>query len=627
MHLRGPCFTSLLHNRGSRWVLVCICPVFRVSIMAINVVTLIIIAFLNSIPISKAEDQRRLQIAENAPIGTLVGRIRDQAGPTYILVYPPESQVEQTFSINDQTGEIKTKTTLDYETKTSYVFLAIPNGDRSTGSGDGIRVTVDILDVNDCAPEFPQKRIDLQISEYAKIGSETPLPAAIDRDGSERYGIQKYDLVSGNVNNAFRLGVRRLNRLLYADLVVNSELDRELLEHYVLEIRASDGGEPQPLTDTLTVNITILDANDNTPSFDQSRYVARIAANASVGTEVTKVHAIDKDLGDNGVVDYRFLPSPLDAQKWFRIDGTSGRITLAHPFQQLQSPRQYELFVAARDRGYPQPLESTAFVTVSVVDSDENRPDIKIIYLSDDGRPVISEAAEIGSLVARVSVSDPDTNRNFGNRTSIDIEGDDETFGVKESSDAVYLHLKKRLDRETRANYSLNILATLGAVSYRRSLVIRVGDVNDNAPRFTKAFYESEIREKSTPGTSVVRVQAMDADEGENGAITYSFAPSTAKYSNWLDIDPETGLITTADTIDCEISSRPEFTIVATDHGKPSLSSTTKLTVTVLDVNDNPPLFSQSLYNISVREDSEVGYCFLKVRTLTGQNTLYESAC
>lgn len=562
------------------------------------------------------EIQRKFRVAENVSSGTLVGYVNDitkessspsttnAAHASYLFVYPPESQIEQTFAVNEQNGEIKTKKQLDYETKTFYVFLAIP-----TDGGQGIRVIIEVIDVNDNAPKFQQNSFNLELSEYAKVNSEIPLPSATDSD-SGQFGVQNYELSSGNINNAFRLSTRRLNGNLYLDLIVNSELDREFKDNYLLEIKAFDGGQPA-LSSSMIVNVTILDANDNAPQFDQPRYSAQIKSNASYGTSVIRIRATDKDIGANADIEYKLTISPNDAHKFFSIDKT-GLITVAAP---LGTAKQYELLIIARDNGL-QPLESTTFITINVSDIG-NEPELKIVYLSDDGSPTVSEDAEIGSFVARLSITDPDVNNGNADyrHLNVSIFGGDDCFAVQSSQDIVYILLAKSLDREVRNNYTLTLLVNdkNGAKLMRRNIDIKVSDVNDNAPQFIQPVYEGEINEKSTQGSSVLQVTALDRDEGLNGEIIYSLSPNSAMYSSWFEIDSDTGLITSADVIDCEISSKPEFTVVARDKGEQAMSSTAKVIISIIDFNDNAPIFDKNIYNVSVKEDADIGYCFLKV--------------
>lgn len=128
----------------------------------------------------------------------------------------------------------------------------------------------------------------------------------------------------------FRLSVKKINSVSYVDLIVNGELDREYRDHYDLVIEALDGGSPPKYVafafeqffiknlhnhyifcifsiGTLRVNVTILDANDNSPEFTESRYTAEIPWNVTVGYKIITVQANDPDLGPNSLVSYSII--------------------------------------------------------------------------------------------------------------------------------------------------------------------------------------------------------------------------------------------------------------------------------------------------------------------------------
>ncbi|KFD72321.1 hypothetical protein M514_11490 [Trichuris suis] len=564
---------------------------------------------------------QRFQIAENEPSGTLVGvltsghpvapSLMDPNGIKYFFIYPPESHVEASFSVDDRTGEIRTTEALDRERKANYVFLAIP-----VEGAEGIRVIIEVLDRNDNAPAFPKPAyVALQLSEFAKVDSEVPLPSAEDPDAPP-FDVQRYEIAGGNVNNAFRLSTRRINGILYLDLVINSELDREFREIYILKINAFDGGVP-PLRDTLTVNVTLMDVNDNAPIFDRPRYEVHLGNSDSLipGSPIITVHATDQDAGRNGQVEYRLAPSPGDAQRLFSIDADTGLITWS---SSQRMGRFYELLVLARDKGQ-QPLESSAFVAISTsVGMDKLK--LGIIFLSPDGSPSLSEDTKPGTLIGRVSVSDPSiSHRNL--KCTLSMEGNHgDVFAVKASEEVNYLILAKPVDRGKVQAYNITLKAAACGQSAKmgsRKIQIKITDVNDNAPKFEKSLYTAQVSEKAPPGTSVVRVQAFDPDQGRNGQVRYGLIAEDASYEHWFKIDSQTGLITTADVVDCELSFNPKFIISAEDHGEPEpLSANATLSVSILDVNDNPPLFNKQIYNASVPEDAPIGHCFVQVEAV-----------
>lgn len=560
---------------------------------------------------TRTEQVRNLEVSEGVPAGTRVGFIGDGStgitGPPYLIVPVPGSAVDTDLIIESDTGEIKTKIELDRETRSSYSLVAIPR------SGENIRVVVRVLDENDNAPTFPSPVMDIEFPENTPRDVKRTLNPARDQD-LDLFNTQRYNIVSGNLNNAFRLSSHReRDGVLYLDLQINGFLDRETTSEYSLVIEALDGGNP-PLRGSMTVNISIQDVNDNQPIFNQSRYFAAVPENATVGTSVLQVFATDTDFDENGHVEYSINRRQSDRDGMFRIDPASGLIAVNRPLD-FETKEVHELVVVAKDRGV-QPLETTAFVSIRVTDVNDNLPTINVIFLSDDATPKISEKAQKGEFVARISVNDPDSKTEYSN-VSVTLEGGEGHFGLATQDNIIYLVIVSMpIDRELKSNYTLSVIATdtgTPPLHASRTFHVRVTDVNDNPPEFSESVYHANVLEVADPGTSVIRITATDRDEGENSVITYSLIEENHSHPPWFEIDSKSGLITTKSHIDCETDPVPRVLAIATDRGNPPLSSSATVLVTIHDVNDNEPIFDQSFYNVSVPENEPRGRCILKV--------------
>ncbi|XP_067622961.1 protein dachsous [Eurosta solidaginis] len=578
----------------------------------LNITAQVLTLCLLLIAIARAEHVRELEVSEGVPIGHQIGFIGEfshgvDSGPPYLIVPVPGSGVDSDLAIDHTTGEIRTKVYLDRETRASYSLVAIPL------SGENVRVVVRVLDENDNAPTFPQPVMNIEFPENTPRDVKRTLNAARDLDLGQ-YNTQRYNIVSGNVNNAFRLSSHReRDGVLYVDLQINGFLDRETEPAYSLVIEALDGGSP-PLRGQMTVNITIQDVNDNQPIFNQSRYFATVPENATLGTIVLQVFATDTDADENGLVEYSINRRQSDKEQMFRIDAQTGLISVNKPLD-FETRELHELVVVAKDHG-EQPLETTAFVSIRVTDVNDNLPTINVIFLSDDATPKISESAKPGEIVARISVNDPDSKAEYSN-VNVTLNGGDGHFGLNTRDNIIYLVIVSQpLDRESQSNYTLSVVATDNGtppLHASKTIYLRVTDINDNAPEFEHALYHANVMEVADPGTSVLQVSAYDRDEGNNSAVIYSLANTPETHAEWFQIDPHTGLITTRAHIDCEIEPVPQLTVIAKDNGHPPLSSTAKVLVTIHDVNDNEPIFDQSFYNVSVAENEAVGRCILKV--------------
>ncbi|XP_051057383.1 LOW QUALITY PROTEIN: cadherin-8 [Phodopus roborovskii] len=182
------------------------------------------------------------------------------------------------------------------------------------------------------------------------------------------------------------------------------------------------------------------------------------------------------------------------------------------------------------------------------------------------------------------------------------------------------IHAIKRLDREEKAEYTLTAQAVDGETNKPleppSEFIIKVQDINDNAPEFLNGPYHATVPEMSILGTSVTNVTATDADDpvyGNSAKLVYSILEGQPYFS----IEPETAIIKTAlPNMDREAKEEYLVVIQAKDMGGHSggLSGTTTLTVTLTDVNDNPPKFAQSLYHFSVPEDVVLGTAIGRVK-------------
>ncbi|KAM4619841.1 protocadherin-16 [Polymixia lowei] len=552
-----------------------------------------------------------LQLDEEQPAGTIVGDISAGLPPgvtasLYFISDHEGTGVGSDLNIDETTGIITTSRRLDREQRDHYSFIAV------TMTGVTVEVSITVNDINDHAPAFPKKKVVLKIPEQTAVGTRFSLEPATDAD-RDQLTTQGYVIREGNVGQAFRLETKRAaNKVLYLDLVVNGLLDREKRSSYSLVLEAFDGGSPRRMG-SMTLEVTVTDINDHAPVFNQSRYHAIISESLPQGSSILQVFASDADEGDNGLVLYEINRRQSDPDRYFVMDVKSGVITLNRPLD-YELKRVHELVVQAKDNA-SHPEVTNAFVTIHVRDYNDNQPTMTIIFLSEDGSPRISEGAQPGQYVARISVTDPDYGE-YAN-VNVSLEGGDGKFALTTKDSIIYLiYVDQVLDREERDSYDLRVMATDSGTPPLRaesSFTIQVTDVNDNPPLFDQQTYKQTIPEVVYPGSFVLQVTARDKDQGPNGDIRYSLLKDKNTHSDWFSIDPVTGIITTATALDFESEPKPSVTVVATDSGRPPLSSTAKVDIVLQDVNDNTPVFSSSFYNASVKENTPAGTCFLEV--------------
>ena len=547
---------------------------------------------------------------EKAP-GEYVGTIDVPAAP------PPFQAVtlDPAIDVNLNNGEIKTKARLDRETKDSYTVTVL-----STVTFEVVEVTVNVTDINDHSPYFPNGSKVLNISELQPHGIKVLVGSVIDRDlGSN--GISSWSIVDGNDDNIFRLETKQSgSNVLYLELVIEGKLDYETKSFYSLRIRVYDGGSP-PNHGDIRVNITLLDANDNSPIFTHTKYSASIPEDIQIGTSIIQVNATDLDSGENGRITYLLdRNSGRDPEHQFYIENSTGIIRINKPLD-YERRHEYELSVIARDNGTTN-LDANAVVNVTVTNVNEKPANINLVFLQDGSNnksTKIAENSSIGLIVAHISVSDPDKPNQYFSNVNVSLRGDNGQFGLTTDDNVVYkIVVKQALDREAIANYNLTIIAIdsmTPPLHATKSFTLFITDVNDNAPYFTKDIYNADIQEQAPAGDSVIKVKANDDDFGVNAQVSYSILPIQGSDYEWFQIDQNTGLITTRgdSNVDCEQNSHPRITVVATDHGVPPRSASAIVDVVIHDVNDLEPVFEKSYYEGRIAEDVAIGASILTV--------------
>lgn len=484
-------------------------------------------------------------------------------------------------------------------------FIAFDIVARSREKFQLIHVEIEVKDINDHSPRFPRNETLLEIVENVPLDSRFPLQVALDQDVGENY-IQSYNI---SPSSHFAIEARdREDGVKFAELVLVRELDREVEDSYTLEVTATDGGA-HAKSGSMTVNIRVLDFNDNSPTFEHSSVKVELDEDSPVGHRVLRVHAFDPDDGLNGEVTYAFADglSP-EVGRLFHVDAYSGDVTLKG-LVDYEKRRSYELIIEASDMGENSAATSCK-VAVDVVDVNDNAPEISIkpMTSSSDGVAYITEAAAAESFVALISTSDRDSGSN--GYVHVSLLGH-EHFSLQQAyGDSFMIVTSTTLDREKIPEYNLTVVAEdLGSPPFRtvRQYTIRVKDENDNPPLFSKSLYEVSVLENNIPGSYVTTVVARDSDVGKNAKVSYkvldSEVPGGSLVSTYVSVDSHSGSLYTLRSFDYETLQQIELVIQAEDRGSPSLSSMSTIRIRVVDQNDNYPYFT---FPVLVNDSAEI---------------------
>ncbi|GAB6027296.1 hypothetical protein CHUAL_001579 [Chamberlinius hualienensis] len=444
-----------------------------------------------------------------------------------------------------------------------------------------------------------QQLLSFQLSESEPRGKMITTVSATSPKSGPSSEI-RYSVAGGNVGDTFAVDS------LSGRLTVSGILDYETTSQYELWIQASDSDIP-PMRSVMAVNITILDANDNKPVFEKSLYNASVLEEELPPQTVVTVKATDADSGKNGRFSYHIKRQNPPRGNHFAIDSKTGRIYTNAKLDR-ETVSTYTLIVEATDQG-SNPNTGVTTVIVNVLDKNDNPPRFTRLFSAN-----VTENAEIGSFVIQVTSSDRDIGANAnasysftenpGGRFKIDPIGGNVTVAAP-------------IDREFQDEYILKVSALDGSWRAETPLTITVQDVNDNAPEFEKAIYEFQFPELQRNVAFVGKVVAVDKDkQGPNAYVSYSLKQS----SDLFDIDPSSGEIYSKHSLTYKHTRRgssPEnrhmFTVIAKDHGKPPLTSESTVAVNVVDSNNNPPRFLETMYISPVPESAAVGLSILNI--------------
>uniref|UniRef100_A0A4W3KA26 Protocadherin gamma-C3 n=1 Tax=Callorhinchus milii TaxID=7868 RepID=A0A4W3KA26_CALMI len=338
------------------------------------------------------------------------------------------------------------------------------------------------------------------------------------------------------------------------------------------------------------IEVEIVDVNDNAPRFPKSQFRLEISELAAPGARFPLEGAQDSDVGTNSVQTYQLV-----ANEYFslNVQGESGDVKLPVLVLERRLDREqqptHRLVLIAEDGGTPERSGTSQF------------------------RLEISEVATPGSRFPLECAHDPDVGINSLQTYRL---VDDQYFTLNIQTRTVdgklpVLVLEKPLDREQQPTHRLVLIAEDGGTPERSGTVeifINVQDANDNAPVFTDSVYTVSLLENTPRGTLVIRVNATDLDDGNNGEIVYSFSGYTsAKVREIFTVDSKTGEIRVKGNLDYEEFNVFEINIEAIDRGLYAIPAYCNVLVNIIDVNDNSPEVTLNSLFSPIREDSLPG--------------------
>ncbi|XP_058433885.1 cadherin-23 isoform X6 [Marmota monax] len=556
-------------------------------------------------------------LRENEPSVTQLVRLRatDEDSPpnnqvTYSIVNASAFSSYFDISVYEGYGVISVSRPLDYEQiPNGLIYLTVMAKDAgSPPLNSTVPVTIEVFDENDNPPTFSRPAYFVSVVENIMAGATVLFLNATDLDRSREYG-QESIIYSLEGSSQFRINARS------GEITTTSLLDRETKSEYILIVRAVDGGVGHnQKTGIATVNVTLLDINDNHPTWKDAPYYINLVEMTPPDSDVTTVVAVDPDLGENGTLVYSIQPP----NKFYSLNSTTGKIRTTHVMLDRENPDPLEaelmrrIIVSVADCGRP-PLRATSSATVFVnlLDLNDNDPTFQNL-------PFVAEVLEgtpTGVSVYQVVAIDLDEGLNglVSYRMQVGMPRMD--FLINSSSGVVIT--TDELDRERIAEYQLRVVASDAGTPTKSStstLTVRVLDVNDETPTFSPAVYNVSVSEDVPREFRVVWLNCTDNDVGLNAELSYFITGGNV--DGKFSVGYRDAFVRTVVGLDRETTAAYTLVLEAIDNGPVGKRRTGTATVfvTVLDVNDNRPIFLQSSYEASVPEDIPEGHSIVQLK-------------
>ncbi|XP_053575580.1 protocadherin gamma-B2-like [Bombina bombina] len=354
----------------------------------------------------------KVTLNENIPLNSSVLFLKasdkdegTNAQITYSFSSIPEEAL-QIFSIDASTGEIKTKGNIDFEVTKKYEMTV--QAQDGGGLASHANVMIQIIDVNDNAPEITITSISSPFSEDSLPGTVVALINIHDKDSGEN------GEVTCLIKDALTFKLLSSSGNYYKIVTVNP-MDREEISHYNIIVVATDQGSPT-LSTVKNIQLEISDVNDNPPVFEKSIYFVYVPENNSPGASIYNIYASDIDAGENAKLTYSIINKDEDeipVISYLSINPVTGAVYAQRSFD-YEKKKEFYIHVLAKDNGFP-PLKNNATLKICVVDQNDNSP--RILYPSPESESanlfeMVPPSSEPGYLITKVVAVDDDSGHN-----------------------------------------------------------------------------------------------------------------------------------------------------------------------------------------------------------------------
>ena len=497
----------------------------------------------------------------------------------------------------DNNGVIKTRTVVDREQNDFFTLLvtATDNGKmKLTGSAT---VLITVLDADEYMPVFINTGSDLETS----LPENTPIAAKI-------FAVKARDL---DVHKKITYHIDEKSKEHFiiendsGEIFLSRLLDREKQDMHTIVVTADGHGKSV----TASVTLSVSDVNDNDPVFSSNIYKFNANERANAGDLVGTIEVTDADIGENALISTSITSG-----------NRANAFVLRSNYLFVSGHLNFELFneylleVEAVDRGYPH-RTSTASVIIEII------PEYRIPKFAIDLEVIhVLENVHVGTSVYDADGTLNGAREGHGNDLMYAIESGNENGFFSISWNTGEITIARKLEKNFDENEFMLLLISKNiykpSLNDRMTLKVVIDDVNDNKPIFENIMYNLNVYENTKIGISIGSVTATDLDRAQNAFITYSLMQN--EDAETFRIDPFVGTLSLKKQLNFMYNTNYQLTVIAFDNGSPQLTGSTYVTINVIDVNDNPPIFEQESPRIKVRENYALGRTIYQIRAHDG---------
>uniref|UniRef100_A0A8C4RX94 Cadherin 19 n=1 Tax=Erpetoichthys calabaricus TaxID=27687 RepID=A0A8C4RX94_ERPCA len=489
------------------------------------------------------------------------------------------------FKIDENTGKIYSIKRLDREKRAFYTMRAQAIDKKTMQPVEPeSEFIIKVQDINDNKPVFQNEPYITSIPEMCAPGTSVIQVTATDADDPSFGNGAK--IIYSILKEQPYFSVEPKTGIIFT---LSPDMDREIKDQYLVIIQAKDmAGQSGGFSVTTTVTINLSDINDNSPKFREKMYRFFSPEDAPVGAIIGRIMADDSDTGENAEVNYTI--KELDSFDTFDVINDhktqEGIIVLKRPLD-FESKSRFHLRAEAINRYTDPKLDSSQLTDVTDVKITVGDVDEPPVFMTDFYLLNITENAPPGSVVGTVAAKDQDEDDSPIRYSINHWTNTKRIFKIDIYNGSITA--VKPLDREAAFWHNITVSATEakkhGLVS-KVSVIIRVIDVNDNAPEFPKQ-YTPFVCETAKPGQLIQTISAADKDDPVNGHHFYYMLESGVnKNPNFTlkdNQDNTAGILTRRSGFSRQDQAYFYLPILITDSGEPALSSTNTLTIMVCD--------------------------------------------